>query len=283
MANDYDKIFKENIENLIPFLARKVLGIDVDILIELPDDIQLTVERKPDFLKKVVPNDGSEPYLLHLEFQTALDKDMPYRMLEYYALLLRKYRLPVRQYIVYLTKNGGDKWEVKHDFGTCQFEYNQRSLPSFDYELFLNSTSPEEVLLAILANFKNIPPIEVAHRIITKLQELEPNHFSLGRYANQLVILSGIRNLDETTLKLLEDMPITDISLEDFYSYRKGMEKGMERGMETGIKKGMQQKQRGVITKMLQSNLLTIEQIADIVGVEVSVVVEIQSAIKTNG
>lgn len=100
----------------------------------------------------------------------------------------------------------------------------------------------------------------------------------MGRYANQLVILSGIRNLDETTLKLLEDMPITDISLEDFYSYRKGMEKGMEKG----VQKGMQQKQRGIITKMLQSNLLTIEQIADIVGVEVSVVVEIQSAIKSN-
>jgi hypothetical protein len=97
VANDYDKIFKENIENLIPFLARKVLGIDVDILVELPDEIQLTVERKPDFLKKVIPTNGSEHYLLHLEFQTVVDKDMPYRMLEYFALLLRKYRLPVRQ------------------------------------------------------------------------------------------------------------------------------------------------------------------------------------------
>ena len=32
MANDYDKIFKEKIESLIPFLARKVLGIDAEIL-----------------------------------------------------------------------------------------------------------------------------------------------------------------------------------------------------------------------------------------------------------
>ena len=65
-------------------------------------------------------------------------------------------------------------------------------------------------------------------------------------------------------------MPITDISLEDFYTYRKGMEKGMEK------------KQQGIIIKMLQSKLLTIEQIADIAGVDSSVVVKIQSEIKTN-
>jgi hypothetical protein len=63
---------------------------------------------------------------------------------------------------------------LKHNFNSCQFEYQQRSLQLFDYELFLNSNSPEEVLLAILANFKNIPPEQVAHRIITKLQQLEP-------------------------------------------------------------------------------------------------------------
>jgi hypothetical protein len=74
----------------------------------------------------------------------------------------------------------------------------------------------------------------------------------LGRYTNQLVILSGIRNLDETTLKILEDMPITNISLEDFYTYLKGMEN----------------KQKGIIRKILQSKLLTIDQIPDLVGVE---------------
>ena len=65
-------------------------------------------------------------------------------------------------------------------------------------------------------------------------------------------------------------MQIKDISLEDLYTYRKGMEKGMEK------------KQQGIIIKMLQSKLLTIEQIADIAGVDSSVVVKIQSEIKTN-
>ncbi|MFN8346592.1 MAG: hypothetical protein U0X91_16430 [Spirosomataceae bacterium] len=277
MANDYDKIFKENIESLIPFLARKVLGIEAEILVELPDEIQLTVERKPDFLKKVIPTDGAEPYLLHLEFQTAVDKDMPYRMLEYFALLLRKYRLPVKQYVVYLNRVGSKSPISKHNFTGCQFEYNQRSLQLFDYELFLNSTSPEEVLLAILANFKNSSPELVAQRIIAKLQQLEPNHFHLSRYANQLVVLSGIRNLDETTLKILEDMPITNISLEDFYTYRKGMEKGIEKGIEKGMKKGIEKNQKGVVINMLRSQLLTIEQIADLAGVDQAYVLKIQT------
>lgn len=47
-------------------------------------------------------------------------------------------------------------------------------------------------------------------------------------------------------------MPITNISLEDFYTYLKGMEN----------------KQKGIIRKILQSKLLTIDQIPDLVGVE---------------
>ena len=56
-------------------------------------------------------------------------------------------------------------------------------------------------------------------------------------------------------------MPITNISLEDFYTYRKGMEN----------------KQKGIIRKMLQSKLLTIDQIPDLVGVEQDYVLQFQA------
>ncbi len=68
MGQDYDKILKENIEALIIPLADKLLGLSLGKLEELPDDIQATLERKPDFLKRVTEGDGS-PYILHIEFQ----------------------------------------------------------------------------------------------------------------------------------------------------------------------------------------------------------------------
>jgi hypothetical protein len=52
-ANQYDKIFKENIEAVIPSLMQNILGINAVLSEELPDDIQHTKERKPDVLKKI--------------------------------------------------------------------------------------------------------------------------------------------------------------------------------------------------------------------------------------
>jgi len=49
-TNEYDKIVKENIEAVIVPLAGKVLNIQIENLEEIPDDLQVTLERKPDLL-----------------------------------------------------------------------------------------------------------------------------------------------------------------------------------------------------------------------------------------
>ena len=90
MAQDYDKILKENIEALIIPLADKLLGLSLGRLEELPDDLQTTLERKPDFLKRVVA-DGGSSYLLHLEFRVKDEASMLNRMLLYYAMLRENY------------------------------------------------------------------------------------------------------------------------------------------------------------------------------------------------
>ena len=54
MPNEYDKIFKENIEAVILPIADKLLGIYATHLEEIPADLQVTLERKPDFTKKAL-------------------------------------------------------------------------------------------------------------------------------------------------------------------------------------------------------------------------------------
>ena len=58
-SNQYDKIFRENLEAIIPGLMENVLGITAVSSEELPDDIQHTKERKPDVLKKVTDSQGN--------------------------------------------------------------------------------------------------------------------------------------------------------------------------------------------------------------------------------
>src|SRR5450631_1618939 len=90
-SNQYDKIIKENLEVTLPVIIRDVLGLDIAVSEELPDDLQHTKERKPDALKKVTDTNGST-YVLHVEFQTTDENEMVYRMAEYCIMLMRKYQ-----------------------------------------------------------------------------------------------------------------------------------------------------------------------------------------------
>jgi hypothetical protein len=67
-SNQYDKIFKENIEAVIPSLMQNILGITAIASEELPDDIQHTKERKPDVLKKIT-DVQRDTFVLQIEFQ----------------------------------------------------------------------------------------------------------------------------------------------------------------------------------------------------------------------
>ena len=92
MAQEYDKVWKENIEEIILPLAKKMLNIFPEMMEQISTDLQRTLERKPDFLRKVKSADAAtSDYILHIEFQSNDNEEMAYRLLEYHALLLRKF------------------------------------------------------------------------------------------------------------------------------------------------------------------------------------------------
>jgi len=145
-ANQYDKIFRENMEVVLPGIIKYLLKLDIIESEELPDDLQHTKERKPDLLKKVKDASG-RVYVLHLEYQTKNEADMVFRMAEYSVMLQRRYRLPVKQYVVFI---GSAKLKMETVIATedLQFRYNLVALSSVDYKIFLKSDKPEEKILA---------------------------------------------------------------------------------------------------------------------------------------
>ena len=268
MANEYDKIFKENIDELLPFLAAKLLGIRSDQWEELPDELQVTVERKPDFLKKVTTPE--EVFLLQIEFQAKPDPEMPYRMLEYYALLLRKYRLPVRQVVLQIGRPVNVQ-RARLTTAALRFRYQLINLRDVDYTLFLNSQQPEEILLAVLATFRGTEPRKVLRWLLEKLTEStrlnqvdQPSH-RFERYANQLLVLAKLRNLEVETFKLLESMTLSlGIDIEDMYSFKQGEQRGEQRGEK--------QAKKSVVRSLYRLNQMSLEQIAEVIGEPVSFV-----------
>lgn len=139
-SSQYDKIFKENIEAVILSIMQNLLGITAVSLEELPDDIQHTKERKPDILKKVIDNQGNT-FILQIEFQVVDEPEMVYRMLEYIAMLLRKYKIDVEQFVIYIVK-GTPKMITQFKSKGIGFEFQLRSIKAVDYQLFLKSDKP---------------------------------------------------------------------------------------------------------------------------------------------
>ena len=263
-SSQYDKIFKENIEAVISSIVQNVLDIMVISMEELPDDIQHTKERKPDVLKKVTDNQGNI-FVLQIEFQVANDDEMAHRMLDYKAMLFRKYRIPVRQYVIYLGKG---KLTMEDSMQTLDltFKYNLLAINTIDYKIFLKSNRPEEIVLSVLANFDKEKPENALKHIISRLEETTEGDLALKRYFKQLRILAQLRKLEQKLKNIVMDSIAKYIDEEKDVAFLVGREK----------------EQMKFVTNMLQKLDLTIKQIADIAGVTVDFVKKVQRQISAN-
>ncbi|WP_020594773.1 hypothetical protein [Spirosoma panaciterrae] len=261
-ASQYDKIFRENIEAVIPGLMQHILGINAVSSEELPDDVQHTKERKPDVLKKITDNQGNT-FVLHLEFQLVDESKMVYRMAEYYVMLARKYELPVRQFVIFLgARKPSMPIRITSEYLT--FHFPIIVFADLDYHIFLRSAQPEEVILGILGNFKEENPEEAARHIIHRLAETANGDFAFNRYFNQLRVLAQLRNLSDNLKDIAMDSLDNVFSIEKDFIYMIGLDKGEEKAKEE------------VVRNLLTKTSLSVEQVADVAGVSVEFVDKIR-------
>ena len=224
-GNDYDKIFKENLEPLILPLIRRRYGLDIKDKRRLPDKIQTTTERETDFLFEISDSAG-EKSLLHIEFQSRNDKNMVFRNQEYHGIISRKYKLPIRHYVFYIGRRKPNMMaQLPEDMQFKGFEI--LDFNTLSYRDFLDSKTGSEIILAILADFQGHDPEAVIRLILQQLRVVVRHPASLKKYVEQLNILSRLRNLSEQTIKIAASMPIT-IDIEKDYLYRIGLDRGIE-------------------------------------------------------
>jgi len=189
-ANRYDKIFKENLESVTLALVEKVLHIAVASYEKLPLELQRTLKRKPDQLLRITDKQG-HTFLLHLEFQLADEADMVERMLEYRGILRRKYSLPVRQYVLFLSDTVPTMPTRLEEDGLA-FSFELVRLSQVDYQLFLSSDKADEVVFAVLGNLGSARPELAAAKIIERLKQTSADKTQLSRHLQQLRILANL-------------------------------------------------------------------------------------------
>ena len=261
MPNEYDRIIKENIEAVILTLSAKLFGIRAEAMEEVTVDLHLTLERKPDVVRRITDDNGQKS-ILHIEFQVGDETEMVLRMQTYRALLQEIHLLPIRQFVVYLgqrvpTMKTSIAGLIPGDENN--FRFDLINIHQYDYERLLSSDIPEEILLAVLGDFKNESPEAVVAKILKRLSAMSQDVAKLQRYVRQLVVMSKLRNLQGSTLQTIETMPF-EFDIETDVIYQRGKQEGREE----------------MINEMLRDGALPLEKIAAYAGVSVDDVKQLQ-------
>ncbi len=278
MANVNDRIFKENFFiNFLPIIE-KIFGLEhIETTREITEKLQHTMEREPDFVR-IVETEKGEQYILHLEFQTTNDKHMLLRMGEYHSLLMRRYDLPIKHFVLYF---GNSKPTMKTQLPADKVfrGFELKDMKDYKSSDFLRSESPEEVVMSILANFEGAKPGDVIERTLLRLQELTADASLLSKYAEQLMILSGLRKLSNETEQKVKAMAIT-IDIENNAFYKEGKREGKLEGLQEGKLEGLQEGKLEIAKQMLVSGRYSVAEIASITGLSASTIERLQSAKK---
>jgi hypothetical protein len=256
-ANKYDKIIKENLEEVfIPMLLHRYCP-DRKSLERLPDQFYTTEDRETDLLLKIVGN-HNEVMLLHVEFQSKPDYEMLYRMVEYHGMIVRLYQLPVYHVLVEL---GSEKANIQTTLPEKLIfrGFDILRMDSLKYEDLVKSVIPAEVILAILSDFGGRKPETVIKHIAQQLRKVSKSDAELKKYISQLNILSRLRNLESLTIQTVSKMPITfDIDNDSL------------------VKIVRERDNRKSIEKMLEDGSLSIKQIASFLDIAEEFVLQIQ-------
>ncbi len=191
---------------------------------------------------------------------------MVYRMAEYRIMLLRKYRLLVKQYVLFIGKGKATMQDKIIEKGFV-YDYRLIALSQVDYKLFLQSKEPEEKLLSILANFGNEKEEQVLAAIIGQIRSAAGSDLRVGKYFNQLRVLAQLRNLPFKLADMLDSISTFFKEEKDPFYIR-------------GQKKGEANKSFEVVANLIRKLGWSDEQVADIANVPVQFVSEVRSSLK---
>ena len=262
--NDYDRILRENIQEIFIHYVERILEIEVAETKPIPVKLTGTFDMEVDHLVEAVTKSG-ERILLHFEFQTWNDANMLRRIKRYHGFLYHKYGIPIHHFVIYL---GNNKPSMRHQLQENEILRGFHLITLADQKLegFLSARNPEEIILGILSDFGSREVREGIQKIIGALQYTSPDEVQLNRYLHQLKILSRIRNLDGVVQEMIEKMPL-NLDPRDSYDYKLGVKEGLEEGLKEGLK--VQKDATRAMMQLISEGLITTGKAAEVLGISV--------------
>lgn len=236
----YDVTLKSIFRSPPQRLLRLLTGQEASEI--LPSEFASVRKRWPDLVVRLL--DGT---VFHAELQSSHDPDMPWRMLEYYALIRGAYpEAPLLQTLLYVGEEP-PRFTTIIEERSLRFYYTVRDIREFDCADMLESPCLEESLLAILCRMAD-PQATIRHLLgRIALQPPKARADSLEK----LVILGGLRRLVPTIHEEKSEMAIQVNVMENEFLRDIFMD-GRQEGQQEGRQEGRQEEGVTLLQRLLQ-------------------------------
>ncbi|EGJ29338.1 MULTISPECIES: Rpn family recombination-promoting nuclease/putative transposase [Moorena] len=167
--------------------------------------------------------------ILHLEFQTLPQSDppLPFRMLDYWVRLQRKYRCPIDQVVIFLKSTTSDL-VFTNEFRDTNTWHRYRVIRLWEQDpqpLLAN-----RALLPLATLARSNQPLGLLEQVVAQVDRIEEKPLR-GNLAACVDVLAGLRFDQDLVRRLLrEEVMEESVTYQDII--QKGVEKGLQRGKQ---------------------------------------------------
>jgi len=229
-VHEYDTVLKsllaDSPNSLFPLITGAKRGRRLNV--ELPKVMQARVDL-------LFERDDTRELIL-LELQSHNDPQLPMRMAEYALLIGRIYKRFPKMYVLYV---GSQRLrmpaELDTPYLTCR--YTMIDIRNWDAETFLASNRPADAVLSILGPYAD--RLETVRRILERIAKMRGSPRKIA--FSKLMILAGIRKLDEVVQQEAKQMPILNDIMDHGVigpAIRQGRREGKAEGKAEGKLEG---------------------------------------------
>jgi len=213
----------------------------------------------------------SSKIILHIEFQTEANKNIPFRMADYRLRLYRQFAdTEIYQVVIYLTpsrsplvyENTFNAGELNHRFNVIRLweqptEIFQKYRGLLPFATLSQTDNPEETLRQVAKQIENITDKRVQSNV-----------------AASTAIISGIALNQEIIQRLLRSEIMKESVIYQAI-LREGMAEGKAKGMAEGKAEGIAETTKQIALNMLRSNI-AIDLVVQITGLSLKQVQKLQ-------
>jgi predicted transposase/invertase (TIGR01784 family) len=209
--------------------------------------------------------------ILHIEFQTKPDKNIPFRMADYRLRLHRLFpRMQVYQFVIYLTPSESPLvHETTFSISGLTHEFNAIRLWEQPTEIF----HEYQGLLPFAALTQTDSPEETLRQVAKQIENISDKQMQ-SNVAVSTAIISGIA-LDKEIIQRLLRSEIMKESVIYQEILREGWEEGKAEGKAEGKTEGKTEERNQIAINMLRSNIAT-DLIAQVTGLTLKHIQKLQ-------